>query len=235
MQTIIIQGAMPKEIQPYQEYFKNLNYKNIDGYDFYETIVGDKKIIISLTQMGIMNATIATMIAINNFKPDFILNQGTAGAHIKSLCVGDIVVATSCAYINKFKTPTKFEGQGSNPLEWKVMTSVQNIFETKQTVLEKSKQILAGQKVVYGVLGCGDMFSRETDRINYLRSIFDEQCEDMESVAVYKVCQNYGIDCLGIRVISNNELVENSGSVSENIELCMANLKNIVLKIVENI
>ena len=235
MQTIIIQGAMPKEIKPYQECFKNLEYKNIDGYDFYETIVGDKKIVISLTQMGIMNATIATMIAINNFEPDFIINQGTAGAHIKSLCVGDIIVATSSVYMNKFKTPTKFEGQGSNSLEWTVMTSVQNKFDTKQSVLEKAKQILNGQNVIYGVLGCGDMFSRETDRINYLRSIFDEQCEDMESVAVYKVCQNYDIECLGIRVISNNELVENSGSVSDNIECCMANLKNIVFKIIENI
>ena len=234
MKTIIIQGAMPKEIEPYLHYFADCTHTNIDGYDFYEKIIDGKKYVVSQTQIGIMNATIATMLGIKNYSPDLIINQGTAGAHINSLCVGEVVVATGAVYMNKFKTPTKFAGQGSNSLEWKVMGYDQNVFSTPQTVLEKTKQILAGHNVIYGVLGCGDMFSRETDRINYLRTIFDEQCEDMESVAVYKVCKNYNTMALGIRVISNNELIENAGSVSDNIELCMQNLKKIVLEIAEN-
>lgn len=231
MKTIIIQGAMPKEIEPYLDYFGEMIHSNIDGYDFYEKIVDDKKFVISLTQIGIMNATIATVLGIKTFAPDLIINQGTAGAHINSLCVGEVIIATNAVYMNKFKTPTKSKGQGSNSLEWKVMSYDQNNFETPQVMLEKTKQILDGQKVVYGVLGCGDMFSRETDRIDYLRTIFDEKCEDMESVAVYKVCKNYNVLPLGIRVISNNELLTDCGSVSDNIEFCMENLKKVVIDI----
>ena len=41
------------------------------------------------------------------------------------------------------------------------------------------------------------------------------------------------IEKLGLG-IKNNELIENAGSVSDNIELCMQNLKKIVLEIAEN-
>ena len=234
MKTIIIQGAMPKEVEPYIEFLGDCKHTNIDGYDFYEKIVGGKKYVVSQTQIGIMNATSATVVGIKNFAPDLVINQGTAGAHINSLGVGEVIVATGTVYMNKFKTPTRFLGQGSNSLEWKVMSYDSNVFSTPQIVLEKAKQILKGQNVIYGILGCGDMFSRETDRINYLRTIFDEQCEDMESVAVYKVCQNYNVMPLGIRVISNNELVENTGSVSDNIEFCMEKIKKVVLDVAQN-
>ena len=61
MKTIIIQGAMPKEVEPYIEFLGDCKHTNIDGYDFYEKIVGGKKYVVSQTQIGIMNATIATV------------------------------------------------------------------------------------------------------------------------------------------------------------------------------
>ena len=128
MKTIIIQGAMPKEVEPYIEFFGDCKHTNIDGYDFYEKIVGGKKYVVSQTQIGIMNATIATVVGIKNFAPDLVINQGTAGAHINSLGVGEVIVATGTVYMNKFKTPTRFLGQGSNSLEWKVMSYDSNVF-----------------------------------------------------------------------------------------------------------
>ena len=39
-----------------------------------------------------------------------------------------------------------------------------------------------------------------------LREQAGEDCEDMESLAAYRICQRFGVPCLGLRVISNNEL-----------------------------
>ena len=33
-----------------------------------------------------------------------------------------------------------------------------------------------------------------------------EDCEDMESLAAYRVCRRFAVPCLGLRIISNNEL-----------------------------
>ena len=50
-----------------------------------------------------------------------------------------------------------------------------------------------------GTLGSGDLFSREADRIAWLRARFGELCEDMESAAVYQACAAHGVPVVGLR------------------------------------
>lgn len=72
-------------------------------------------------------------------------------------------------------------------------------------------------KLLRGKLGSGDLFSRETDRIDLLHTQFGELCEDMESAAVYKVCQTFHVPVIGIRIISNNEITgkhDDPGAIS---------------------
>ena len=57
-----------------------------------------------------------------------------------------------------------------------------------------------------GTLGSGDLFSREVDRIRWMQERKGELCEEMESVGVYECCRRFGVPCIGVRVISNNEL-----------------------------
>ena len=51
------------------------------------------------------------------------------------------------------------------------------------------------------------MFSRECDRITWISNTFNNLCEDMESIGTYSVCDKFNIPCIGIRIISNNELL----------------------------
>ena len=61
-------------------------------------------------------------------------------------------------------------------------------------------------KVYTGTIGSGDVFNREIDRIDWISSNFGNICEDMESIGVYSVCNKLNIPCIGIRIISNNEI-----------------------------
>ena len=56
------------------------------------------------------------------------------------------------------------------------------------------------------MLGSGDLFSREIDRIHWMQEKKGELCEEMESVGTYECCRRFGVPCIGVRVISNNEL-----------------------------
>lgn len=231
MKTIVIQGAIIEEIQPFLDFFKPTEKQEIAGFEFYITSYNEKKIIISLTKVGIVNATESTMIAIFNFKPDVIINQGTCGAHLKELKVGTLIVGEKAIYLNKFKTPKKNENEGSNSLEWEF--SKKGCYEMNATnwILNILKNQL-NNSAIFGTLGSGDLFSRESDRIKYMQTTLGELSEDMETSAVYKTCDDFNIDHIGIRIVSNNELCEGLGTLRENLPKISPIIFNAVLNLI---
>ena len=54
------------------------------------------------------------------FKPDMIINQGTAGGHSKDVRRGDIVLASEYVQTNSFITDAKLKGEGSSLENWKI-------------------------------------------------------------------------------------------------------------------
>ena len=181
---ILIQGATPDEIDIFLDYFKPEKKTSIASYEFYETTYKNHEIVISETQKGIINATIATTIALSNFKPDVVINQGCAGAHVEDLKVGDIVIGDKSNYINDFKTPIKPAGAGSNSLEWTPHRNRSYSTPSTKELVEKAQRVDSAYKTVVGTLGSADTFSREVDRINFLHSKFNHLCEDMESAEI---------------------------------------------------
>ena len=206
---ILIQGAMDIEV----EYFiRNLEKKEkhiIAGYEFYTGYIHTSKIIISKTLVGVVNATTATTIGIMTFHPDIVINQGIAGAHRTNIHIGDIVIGEKCCNINAFSMPTKKEGCSSNPFEWepnKRGEEIQNGDKTLVTVFKDFFESNYENGIYTGILGSGDVFNREYDRIMWLQKRFHHLSEDMESIGMYCVCNQFEIPCVGIRIISNNEL-----------------------------
>ena len=203
---ILIQGATDDELDLFLGYYKPHKQIKIASYVFWEAKYNSHTIIISLTEKGIINATIATTIAAQTYKPDLIINQGCAGGHVPELKLGDIVVGEYSKYMNDFKTKPKGACEGSNSLDWSPHTSRSYSTRSTQKYIEISKQVKTQNKTYFGSLGSADTFSRECDRINYLHSLFNHLSEDMESAACLKVCDNFNIDRIAFRVISNNEL-----------------------------
>lgn len=66
----------------------------------------------------------------------------------------------------------------------------------------------------YGILGGGDIFDREVDRIKWIQEKKNTLCEDNESIAVYTICDRFNVRCIGFRTITNNEVTqtENDGA-----------------------
>ena len=96
-------------------------------------------------------------------------------------------------------------------------------------MVEKALSIPYEGKVLCGRLGTGDVFSKEADRIDLLHSQLGEISEDMESVAVYNVCEKLNIPFIGIRVISNNELTGNS-DIEKQFEIAQTKLQLFIFK-----
>lgn len=208
--VILIQGAMEIEIEYLLNELKNRKDRIIAGYEFYEGCINNIKVVISKTLVGTINSTIATTIGIINFHPDIVINQGIAGAHRTDLHIGDIIVGEKCCNINAYKMPNKDKGKGSNPFEWEPNKRAKDIQNSDLRLVNNIEEILklnSLNKIYRGILGSGDVFNREIDRINWINNTFKNYSEDMESIGTYSVCNKFNIPCIGIRIISNNEIL----------------------------
>lgn len=216
IKPILIQGAMEIEIQLLKDVVEDIEEFTIDGYKFYKGALEKYPIIISKTDIGLINSAVSTIIGIKKFHPEIVINQGTAGASDLNLLTHDIVIGTNCININSFETCEKGEGEGINPFCWEMKTFKEGIDElikvpANNELVEISKKVSKSYKkgkVVFGLIGSGDVWNKEYDRIDWLNKNYNVLCEDMETISIYSVCNKQHIPVIGVRAISDNARVE---------------------------
>ena len=205
-QPILIQGAMAVETAALRAALEKREERTLHGFSFAAGVVAGRPVVVSETQIGTVNTALATAIGIAAYAPRALINQGLAGAHVPELAVGDLVVGRESVAIGGMQSPARAAGEGSAPFDW--------AFDPRSVPVPSDPGLLRrfaaapwphGRKEV-GVLGSGDLFSREIDRIRWLHRRKGQLCEEMESIAAYEGCRRFGVPCIGVRVISNNEL-----------------------------
>lgn len=225
MKPIIIQGALPIESENMAKRLDNVTKETIGGWTFWKGTYQGYPVIISKTRMGMSNAAAATAIAIQQYHPIAIINQGTSGGHDPDLNVFDIVLGQYTTNIGAFKTPRRAVGEGSNTLQWneafdvlpedesdpepiairKFTADEQLLNAARQT---KSKYSLG--KVVEGTIGSADVWNNELDRIAFLHKNYGTSVEEMEAASVAQISSQFKVPFLAIRVLSNN--ITNNGA-----------------------
>lgn len=213
---IMIIGAMDPEIDFLVEKLENLKKGKLNIYNVYEGNINGQAVVIAQSEVGIINSAVLTTLAIEKYNPSIIINEGTAGGIGKDIHKGDIVIGSECFNIMSAKTPYKEEREGSNSLEWDYITFVNGGKDEKKTIkadeklvqfIESLKEKYKNGNVCTGVIGSGDIWNCEKDKIMYLNKVHKVLCEEMEGIAVYTVAKNYNVPVVGVRVISDNEML----------------------------
>jgi Phosphorylase superfamily len=75
-------------------------------------------VVVSRTEVGPINAVAATTLAIVNFKPKLVINQGTAGANDPELKIFDIVVGEATVDYGAFRSSHADAGKGIDMSRW---------------------------------------------------------------------------------------------------------------------
>lgn len=218
-QPIIIQGALPIETEYLVQKLKSPTQETIGGWTFWKGTYQGYPMIISKTRMGMSNSAAATALAIQQYQPIAIINQGTAGGHDPALKVYDIVVGEYTTNIGAIKTPHKDQGAGANALEWNEAFDVfpENEsnpepigirrFKGDAQLINSALQVQSTYtqgKVVLGTLGAADVWNNELDRIALIRKNYGTSAEEMEGASVAQIAQQFNVPFVGIRVVSNN-------------------------------
>lgn len=82
------------------------------------------------------------------------------------------------------------------------------IQKADQNLLTKIKQILEQYNPIIGRIASGDIWNKNKKIIKTISEKHKTICEDMESVAIYTVSNQYKIPAMSIKIISNNEILE---------------------------
>jgi len=227
LRPVIVQGAMDLEVRKLAGALDNVREEKVQGWTFWRGTLDDYPVVVSKTMKGMSNAAAATAIAAEHYHPAAIVNQGTAGGHEPQLHVYDIVLGKYSVNLGSFKTAYRKSGQGSDFVEWKPLdlmrtegSAGEDPNEHTMRRFQANEQLLAAAvsvkhlyrkgRVVEGVIGSGEIWNSELDRIQRFHDQFGTSVEEMETASAAQIADIDRIPFLGIRVLSNN--ITNGGT-----------------------
>lgn len=228
--AILLQAAMKTELSQFLHILPPHKSQVVGGYLYHHCQFQGYPIICSETEIGMVNASSASSLALSQYPIACILNQGLAGSHREDLAVGDIVLGAEAVTINSFQKPLQ---DHISPSDWipcdffhpetEEQLSTDSTGSSTAHSIPCSQELLSlfpsssygSGNMVQGRLGTGDVWNREKHFIQQLAQTRGSYCEDMESFAVYQIANRWSVPVLGLRIISNNELTNTGYSPCE--------------------
>ena len=175
----------------------------------FEWYDGDKEWVVMQSGMGKVRAASMCQMIIDKYQVDTFFEFGFAGGLVDTLAIGDIVVITN---VSEHDVPNRPEIQSEQDT-WRARLFHTSSASISRFVRSLSKTLSAN--LIESSVICGDMdiYDREVrDRI-----AFDSGAVavNWESSAIVDVCAINNIKYVGIRIISDLCVEEDSGPISK--------------------
>ena len=186
---------------------KKLYYHNTDegntrvlDNEYYIGKLHEKDVVISRCGVGEIYATMSTMLLIDHFKPELVINLGCAGSLNEDVHVKDIVVADRVA-----------EWRVDVP-GWDRSVNSSNIsYYCDHKVIKIIDKLKKKDGIKVGPIVSADEFIYKKSQLRIIKKYFPEAlCGEMEGVAVTAVCNANNIPVSIIRSISDETLISGS-------------------------
>lgn len=190
--TVGIIGAMEKEIKKYQELFP---FQLIDkNFSIYEANYHSIRLILCLSGVGKVNASIITEYIIEHYHVDMIINSGCCGSLTEEVKVLDTVIVEYATY-HDF-TPLRIM-ESYVPDRGKIKTDVE--------LIRFAEKICKEKKISYfiGGIASGDCFVTDSKMRDDIFSKTECIVVDMESASIAHTAKLNKVPFLIIRSISD--------------------------------
>lgn len=223
-------GAMEEEIRIIKENMSDFEIVESHQNMFYHGKIGNREIILVQSGIGKVNATITTVLLVQLFKVDLIINTGTAGAIHKGLKVGDIIIADSLTYHDVDVTGFGYDkGQ---------MAGMPSVYYSNSEITLMAKEVCYELMInpIVGKIVSGDQFINNKERLATIEKDFPKAkaCE-MESTAIAQAAYVMNVPFVIIRAISDSADEQAAVSFDEFVLLAGKASAKIVMKLVEKL
>ena len=229
-------GAMEKEISLLCETMGNFSTEKIGVFEFHTGKIEGKNVTVLQCGIGKVNAAVGCVLLIQKFKPSCVINTGSAGGINSRLRFGDAVISTGLVYhdvdVTAFNyAPGQLPGQ---PQIFPVDEKLVKLAEKAVDELKQEKSLPDSFNHCRGLIGSGDIFMHEPDRINAVRKLFPELAAvEMEGAAIAHCCHLFSVPMLVIRSLSDIAGTESPMSFTEFLPVASKHSAQIVMRIVK--
>jgi adenosylhomocysteine nucleosidase len=222
-------GAMEPEVAILKKQLTNASIVEFAGFSFSQGQLNGSDVIIVQSGIGKVAAAIATAMLIEHFKPDYIVNTGSAGGFDPSLKVGDIVVSSEVRYHDVDLTAFGYE-IGQLPANPPAYTPHPVLIEAAKTGISQLKDI----QTLVGLITTGDTFMTKAEDIEKARANFPTMAAvEMEGAAIAHTCHQLNVPFVIIRSLSDIAGKESPTSFDEYLETASVNSSTLVVNMLD--
>jgi adenosylhomocysteine nucleosidase len=231
-------GAMEKEISLLCETMGNFSTEKIGCFDFHTGKIEGKDVTVLQSGIGKVNAAVGCALLIQKFAPSCVINTGSAGGVNPELKVGDAIISSGLIYhdvdVTAFNyAPGQLPGQ---PQIFPVEEKLIKLAEDSVDELKREKILPDSFNHRRGLIGSGDVFMHEPERINTVRRLFpDIAALEMEGAAISHCCRLFSVNALVIRSLSDIAGTESPMSFTEFLPIASEHSAQIVMRIVKGL
>ncbi|HGN2958911.1 TPA: 5'-methylthioadenosine/S-adenosylhomocysteine nucleosidase [Proteus mirabilis] len=191
-------GAMEQEVKLLREQIENCEIVSRGGCEIYTGKINGVDVALLKSGIGKVAAAIGTTLLLEHFRPDVVINTGSAGGLDAKLNVGDIVVSTEVRYHDADVTAFGYEpGQ---------MAQCPPAFIADPKLVNIAQECISSLKLnaVRGLICSGDAFINGAEPLARIRRTFPEVVAvEMESTAIGHVCHQFNTPFVVVRAISD--------------------------------
>ncbi|MFJ5768528.1 5'-methylthioadenosine/S-adenosylhomocysteine nucleosidase [Psychrobacillus sp. NPDC093180] len=228
---IAVIGAMEQEVELLRNEIENAETKLIANSEFTIGTYKNHEVILLKSGIGKVNAAMTTAILLNEYKPDYVINTGSAGGYDPTLSVGAIVISDEVRHHDVDVTAFGYEiGQ---------VPQLPAAFKSDETLMklaEAAVKEIGEHETATGLIATGDIFMHNPEKVEEVRRHFPQMkaCE-MEAAAVAQVCHQFEVPFVVIRSLSDIAGKESSISFDEFLPVAAKHSTEIVLRVVEKL
>lgn len=228
---IAIIGAMEEEVTLLRENIENRTQETVAGCEFTFGKMHGAEVILLRSGIGKVNAAMSTTILLEKYKPELIINTGSAGGFNPSLNVGDAVISTEVRHHDVDVTAFGYEYGQVPQLPAAFLAD-----EKLVAAAEEAAREMVDFQVEKGLIATGDSFMQDPVRVEFVRTKFENlQAVEMEAAAIAQVAHQFHVPFVIIRSLSDIAGKESEISFDQFIDKAAQNSATLVMKMVSSL
>jgi adenosylhomocysteine nucleosidase len=223
-------GAMEQEVSILKDQINGLHTLELAGCTIYTGTINDVEVVLLQSGIGKVAAAIGASIMLDTYKPDMILNTGSAGGFDSSLNVGDVVISTEVRYHDADVTAFGYEmGQ---------MAQMPAAFISDEKLISVAEKAIAMDpetpNTIKGLICTGDTFVNTEAHRTFIDKYFPNAIAvEMEAAAIAQVCHQYKVPFVVVRAISDVADKESPMSFDEFLPLAAQHSSKMVINMLD--
>lgn len=228
---IAVIGAMEEEVELLRHALDDKKEVTIANSEYTTGTYNGKEVILLKSGIGKVNAAMSTTILLYEFKPDVVINTGSAGGYDPALEVGAVVISDEVRHHDVDVTIFDYE-IGQVPQLPAAFKSDERLMK----LAEESVSEIGEHQFSVGLICSGDAFMNDPQRVEQVRTHFPNmKAVEMEAAAVAQVCYQFNVPFVVIRALSDIAGKESNISFDEFLPVAAKHSTEIVLKTIEKL